>query len=136
MKKIKLFVFSFALALVFSTIPLSSASAACESRFLTFPSWWRNLPINPSDCSIEFEKNTIDKNLSIIIANVVEIILQLVGYTCVAFIITGGFYYMTSTGSPENAARGLKTIRNAAIGLVLSLMSVGIVNLVASGLGK
>ena len=33
MKKIKLFVFSFALALVFSTIPLSSASAACESRF-------------------------------------------------------------------------------------------------------
>ena len=124
MKKIKLFVFSFALALVFSTIP----SAACESRFLTFPSWWRNLPINPSDCSIEFEKNTIDKNLSIIIANVVEIILQLVGYTCVAFIMTGGFYYMTSAGSPENAARGLKTIRNAASGLVISLMSVGIVN--------
>jgi hypothetical protein len=53
-----------------------------------------------------------------------------------AFIMTGGFYYMTSAGSPENAARGLKTIRNAAIGLVISLMSVGIVNLVASGLGK
>jgi hypothetical protein len=50
--------------------------------------------------------------------------------------MTGGFYYMTSAGSPENAARGLKTIRNAAIGLVISLMSVGIVNLVASGLGK
>ena len=104
----------------------------CTSSFLTFPTWWRGLNVQ-GDCSVQMH-DSLEKTVSIILLNVVEIIIQLVGYTCVIFMLTGGFYYMTSAGSPDLATRGLKTIRNAAIGLVISLTSVGIVNLVASSL--
>lgn len=142
MNKLKLIIFScvlmgaslMALSPVDVSAQANTTSSSCQnSRFLTFPVWWRGLGTGEG-CSINFG-NDIEKTIIIIVTNVVEIILQVVGYACVAFIIVGGFYYMTSAGSPEQAARGLKTIRNAAIGLVISLMSVGIVNLVANGIG-
>jgi hypothetical protein len=55
--------------------------------------------------------------------------LQLVGYISVAFIIYGGFIFMTAGGS-DGAAKGRTTLLNAIIGLVISIASVAIVNLV------
>ena len=53
----------------------------------------------------------------------------------VAFIIMGGFKYMTSSGSPDQAAKAMKTIINAVIGMVVALGSVGLVNFVGKYLG-
>lgn len=55
--------------------------------------------------------------------------LHLVGYICVAFIIYGGFIFMTAGGS-DGAARGRTTLLNAVIGLVISVASIAIVNVV------
>ena len=57
--------------------------------------------------------------------------LQLAGYISAGFIIRGGFKYMTSIGDPGELAKAKKIITDAIIGLVISLMSVAIVNLVA-----
>ncbi|MDO4684867.1 MAG: hypothetical protein Q4B06_04170 [Candidatus Saccharibacteria bacterium] len=118
-------------------VAAQSGGGGCntESRFLTFPTWWRGLEIDQSTCSVKLGEK-LERDLAKIAVNVVEIILQIVGYACVIYIIVGGFYYLTSMGVAEGQVRGRKTIQNAIIGLIISLMSVGIVNLVASGLGS
>lgn len=138
MKKLKLSILALVAVAFFAAVPFSHVDAqgsggSCNTgKFLTFPYWWDGLDMG-KNCTPEFGDNP-ERAFMIITTNVVEIILQVVGYACVIFMLTGGFYYMTSAGSPEQASRGMKTIRNASIGLVISLMSVGIVNLVASGL--
>jgi len=47
----------------------------------------------------------------------------------------GGFLMMTSNGAPDKAARGRKTIMSAAIGLVIALASVALVNFISSKIG-
>ena len=61
-----------------------------------------------------------------IILNVVNDIFQAVAYVAVGFVMWGGFLFMTSTGNPDQAARGRKTLINALIGAVIA-MSAGII---------
>ncbi len=42
---------------------------------------------------------------------------------------------MTSNGAPDKAAHGRKTIMSAAIGLVIALASVALVNFISSKIG-
>lgn len=110
----------------------SGAGCTTNARFLTFPTWWRGLQIDPATCSIKFSSSFQD-DLIKIVANIVEIVLQVVGYISVAYVLVGGFYYITG-GAIDQQTRARKTIQNALIGLVISLLSVGIVNFVAAGL--
>lgn len=111
----------------------NGAGQCGNARFLSFPTWWRGLTLS-SDCSLELDGMAPEKLFSIIAANIAEIIIQLVGYASVVFIIIGGFKYMISTGDPSGMAGARKTILNAVIGLLLSILSVGIVNIVFSRL--
>lgn len=112
----------------------SGGSCNTNARLLTFPTWWRGLEIDSSTCSVKIGDN-LEKDIAKIVTNIVEIILQLVGYASVVFIIVGGFHYLAAAGDPGRVMRGRKTIQNAIIGLIISLMSVGIVNVVAGSLG-
>ena len=40
---------------------------------------------------------------------------------CILFVVFGGYYYMTSSGSPEKLERAKKTLRNAFIGVAVVL---------------
>lgn len=115
----------------------SGGSGGCNtnSRMLTFPTWWRGLEIDSSTCSVKIG-DQIEKDIAKIAANLVEIVLQVVGYASVIYIIIGGFHYLTAAGMQDKTVRARKTIQNAIIGLIISLISVGIVNLVAGGLGS
>lgn len=111
-----------------------TAFAACNDRLLTFPAWFKGL--TDGNCNI---KNPNDAGgLSTLIwtiaLNVVEFCLQLVGYISVGFIIAGGFKYMVGAGSPDSIVKARKTILNAIIGLVISIFSVAIVNVVAGAI--
>lgn len=64
---------------------------------------------------------------SIILFAIQSILLPLVGLVSVAFIIIGGFQYITSHGSEEAAEAGKKTLTNAIIGLVVVILSYVIV---------
>ncbi len=128
-----LFVLTFGGAFGVVALP-QTTFAACNDHLLTFPAWYRGL--TDGDCNIKSPTDSggLPKFVWTIALNFIEIMLQLVGYISVAFIIVGGFTYMTSAGSPDGAARSRKTITNAVIGLVISIFSVGIVNVVTGAL--
>lgn len=119
------------------------AGDACTARFLTFPAWYRGLPregcnvVYPSGDAKNGNGKATDLNNFIftIVLNVIEIALQLVAYAAVGYIIYGGFKYLTAAGDPNRITAGRKIITNALIGLVLSFMSIAIVNLIASNIG-
>lgn len=110
---------------------------ACTARFLTFPAWYRGLP--REGCNIKPPASGTDTSLTAfiftIVVNIIEIALQLVAYAAVGYIIYGGFKYLTAAGDPSRITAGRKIITNALIGLVLSFMSIAIVNLVAGNIG-
>ncbi len=117
--------------------PLSApalAATTCTNAkpILTFPVWYRGL--NPSASSCELVSPDAVGGLPSfiwrIVLNVIDIGLQLAGYIAVGFILYGGFQFMTSQGSAEGSTKARKTILNAVIGLVISMASVAIINLV------
>ena len=122
-------------------MPAPVAHAAdCNPHFLTMPAWYRGLT-EGSDCQIKLPEVGADNNgesiraFAIVLAlNIVEIMLNIVAYVTIAFIIVGGFKYITSAGSPDGNEKGRKTIMNAVIGLLISMVSIGIINAVVGGL--
>lgn len=135
-----------AAALLFTTmgavgvVAAPSAQAAsgtsCEKRLLTFPVWYRGV-YDPATCEIvspDKVKGGLPGFIWQIALNIIEIALQAVGYLAAAYIIWGGYKYIISTGNPGDMANAKKTILNAIIGLVISIGSVGIVNLIAGAL--
>jgi hypothetical protein len=111
-----------------------TAFAACNDTLLTFPAWYKGL----MDGNCEIKSPTAAGGLSTfiwtIVLNVIEVGLQLVGYIAAGFIIRGGFKYMTSVGDPGETAKAKKIITDAVIGLIISIMSVAIVNLISGAL--
>lgn len=101
-------------------------------RLLTFPAWYKGI-VDSSSCAVKDPTSVggLPAFISKIGLNVVEFMLQLVGYLAVGFIIYGGFRYLTGAGDPGDIASAKKTILNAVIGLVISIFSIGIVNIVA-----
>ena len=107
-----------------------------KGRILTLKPWYDGLTID--DCSIKDPGSDADSQANFIwkiVLNIVDDLLQLIGYTTVGYIMYGGFLMMTSNGAPDKAAHGRKTIMSAAIGLVIALASVALVNFVSSMIG-
>lgn len=124
---------------MFGTVALpQTAQAACgDERFLTIPAWYRGLTqtAKNGDCNIvKPDPANPGKFIWTIVLNITEMLLHLVGYLTVGFIIFGGFKYITSAGSSDGMAKAKTTIANAIIGLVLSIVSIAIVNLVSGAL--
>lgn len=127
----------------FMTIATSQTSyaAACVGRVIGFPTWYRGLGETKTidgEKTCEIKKpgsgqNGLSNFIWKIVLNVLEIALLLVGYLAVGFIIYGGFKYITGAGSSDKITAGRKIILNAVIGLVISIFSVAIVNLVVRG---
>lgn len=136
-QKIKHFVTSLAmtalLSLSFVTVVPTTAAAAANSltgcvggSILTFPCWYKGLPLDSKNTPQIKKLNDIWK----IALNLVELLMQLVGYTAVVFIIVGGFKYIKSQGNAQEIANAKSTILNSAIGLAVALSAVAIVNFV------
>jgi hypothetical protein len=104
----------------------------CTSSFLTFPTWYKGL--TDKDCSIKAPSDSnggISKFIWTIVLNILDIAFQIIGYTTTIFIIYGGFLYLTSGGASDRIASAKKTITNAAIGLVIAILSVGTVTTIS-----
>lgn len=113
-----------------ATIPSGTASAACGDGFLGIPAWYQGM--TNEDCTIKSpprDQQGLTVYIWQIALNIIDIILRLIGYIAVAFILYGGFIYMTSSGSPDRASQGMKTIINAAVGMAIAISAVAIKNL-------
>lgn len=109
--------------------------AACNDRLLTFPAWHRGL--TDGNCEIKKPESSaggLSKFVWTIVLNVIEMGLQLVAYLTVFFIIRGGFKYMTAIGEAGEIEKAKTIIKNAIIGLILSIFSVAIVNFIADAI--
>lgn len=107
-----------------------------KGRILTLKPWYDGL--TKDDCSIKDPGSDADSQANFIwkiALNIVDDLLQLIGYTTIGYIMYGGFLMMTSNGAPDKAAHGRKTIMSAAIGLVIALASVALVNFISSKIG-
>lgn len=120
--------------------PVTAQAATCgDARFLTIPAWYNGLTQqDPRGNCVVKGPGSGEAGLRTfvwkIVLNVIEIALHLIGYITIGFIIFGGFKYMLSAGSADGMAKAKTTIMNAVIGLVLSIMSIAIVNVVAGAL--
>lgn len=117
---------------------ISFADDACSNKgkILTLKPWYSGL--TNSDCSLKnlgTDTNSQANYIWKIALNIIDDLLQLIGYTTVGYIMYGGFLMMTSSGAPDKAAHGRKTIMSAAIGLVIALASVALVNFISSKIG-
>lgn len=148
--KIKKILLGFMLpVLAVSTVMAPAASAAaCDNGTITFfPRWYDGLCdskgriISPNDVNVgggdkaAATGNKLGAWVTIIALNVVAMLLYAVGYVSLGFIIFGGFKYMTSGDNSSGTVAARKTILNAVIGLILSIMAVAIVNFVAGAVG-
>lgn len=106
------------------------AYAACSDRLLTFPAWYQGL--TDSDCNIKSPADVggLSPFIWRIVLNVLETMLQLVGYISVGYLIFGGFKYMTALGEAGNIVKAKDTIKNAIIGLVIAVISIALVNFI------
>ena len=107
-----------------------------KGRILTLKPWYDGL--TKDDCSLKnpgTDTNSQANYIWKIVLNIVDDLLQFIGYTTVGYIMYGGFLMMTSNGAPDKAAHGRKTIMSAAIGLVIALASVALVNFISSKIG-
>jgi hypothetical protein len=123
-------------ALTTTAVPSTAlAASGCDGRLLTLPAWYNGLASGPN-CELgkPSDFGGIGNYIWLIALNVVEIILQLVGYIAVGFIIFGGYKYMISAGSADGMVKARKTITNAVVGLLLSIFSVAIVNLISGAI--
>ena len=123
-------------AAVSVTTPQTSLAQSDEpcGGILTLPPWYRGL--TDSDCNIvnPDEVGGISPFIWTIVLNVIEMIMQVVGYVTIAFLIYGGFKYMTAQGEASKIVQAKDTIRNALIGLIIAIFAVAIVNFVAGAI--
>ena len=110
------------------------ASAACAQRILTFPAWYEGLVDGSCEIKQPTGETGVQNFIWTIALNIIELILQLVGYIAVGFIIYGGYMYMISAGAPDGMVKARKIITNAIVGLLISIFSVAIVNLISGAL--
>ena len=127
---------SFGASVTFPGISFADDACSNKGKILTLKPWYSGLTNN--DCSLknpDTDTNSQANYIWKIVLNIVDDLLQLIGYTTVGYIIYGGFLMMTSNGAPDKAAHGRKTIMSAAIGLVIALASVALVNFISSKIG-
>lgn len=121
--------------LVGLVMPAQPTYAACgDARFLTMPAWYRNVAKQEDgSCNVSVEAaGGLEPFIWTVAFNIVEIMLHMVAYISIGFIIYGGFKYMISAGNESGISGAKKTIMNAVIGLLISIMSIGMVNFVSN----
>ncbi len=114
---------------------LTQFAAACQTKGIPIlPSWYKYLPGEKDDtgrCSPEFN---FPDDIGAILLAIVELLLRIGTIAAVAFVIYGGFLYMTSQGEPDKAGAAKHTIVNAIIGLVITLVATGVVSFIGGRL--
>ncbi len=112
-----------------------------KSGFLGFPTWYEYLDVGPKGedpCAIvgpeENGEFSFTKALPRIGLAITEVLLRVAGIVTVAFVMVGGFKYMTSQGEPDGLKKAQGTVINALIGLAISVLAVTIVSFIGGTL--
>jgi hypothetical protein len=111
--------------------PTASASAGhCTSKsFLTLPQWYRGVVVHDSQGKCAVKIDNLNK-IWVIVLNVTDMLLQVVGYVAAGFVLYGGFRYVISNGNPDDISKAKDTIIKALIGMVVAMSAAAIVGFI------
>lgn len=93
-----------------------------DVKFLGIDGWYKYMPRDCSDGSIDFSKYNIG-SIWLILAGVIDILLRIGTLVAVFYFIWGAIKMITSQGSPEGIKNARSTMTNALIGLVVSVVA-------------
>lgn len=120
----------FAGPLAYSPAVQAQGKDSCQtSSILALPPWYKGLC--DGEGGIKSPGDDVGAFVWTIALNIIEMLLYIIGYVSLGFVIWGGFKYIISGDDASGVAGAKKTILNALIGLVLSIASVGIVNVIS-----
>lgn len=128
----------------------AAVAPGCSSTFLGLPAWFKYLDVGDrtiedsnggvtvvDSCAIigPTKDGTDDFDMlaaiPLIGLAIVEILTRIAAIVSVAFVMLGGFRYITSQGDPENTKSARQTIINSLIGLIISIIATGLVAFIA-----
>ena len=121
---------------IFATIIPASAYAAdkCSPTFFGIPAWYRGLTVSDTDCNIKKISNkggtdvTLNSFIWTVVLNISDGLFRIAGVIATGFIVWAGFQYMISQGNSEKVAAAKTTLTNAIVGLIITILAVGITN--------
>jgi len=124
-----------------------TAPSFCEHNFLTLISWYHYLPDSDfqrpngaASCDIRnfnlgIPGNGKPSDIPLVLAAVIDDLLQIAGLVALGFVIYGAIKYIASQGNPESAANAQSTIINALIGLAIAITGVAFINFIGTHVG-
>jgi Flp pilus assembly pilin Flp len=74
-------------------------------------------------------------DIPLVLLAVVDDLLRIAGLIAVAFIIYGGYQYVSSQGQPERTSRAQNTITDALIGVAIAVTAITAVTFLGNKLG-
>ncbi len=108
---------------------LNSKGKKADTGILGLPYWYRGLCDGTPGGTTVVLVSPVD--VWKIVLNVIEIAMIIAGYAATAYVMWGGFKYMTSDGDEGRLTAAKRIITNSLIGLGIVLASVAMVNFVA-----
>jgi hypothetical protein len=133
-KNFKIYLLTFALLFsLFSLFPISTKAITAQEK-TECEKFKKAFEIKVGNSTVD--GNFIDDlpsfcSADAIALRAIQIGLAMSGIVAVAFIVIGGYFYLTSAGNEEQTEKGKKILINAVIGLVIIMLAVVIVRIVA-----
>lgn len=102
-------------------------AAPCDKSFFGLPHWYKYLE-GASSC--EPRLNGIN-DIWLIVLAIIEILLRIAMLAAIAYVLIGGFKFVTSGASPEKTSAAKNTVIDALIGLVIAIVATAVVSFIA-----
>ncbi|MBQ6394356.1 hypothetical protein IJH97_01185 [Candidatus Saccharibacteria bacterium] len=128
MKKIKKVVAA-VLVFVGMLMPVIATTADTYAAVSCPPGSVRSSAPTATECNVE----VTSKSIWDVAAQVINVVLAVLGVATVIVIIIGGVNYVLSQGDPAKVKRAKDTIMYGVIGLIIALLAYAIVNFVLAG---
>ncbi len=127
MKKIIFFVLGFMSLSLFIPVPVSAADVVCGDTVMDEGNCAKKTAFSFSTCK------TDNVSIKCVFVEIMRFLSIGVGIAVVAGIAIGGIQYSMSQGNPAGAQKGITTIANAVIGLVLYLLMFALLQFLVPG---
>lgn len=115
--------------MILTQLPQLLLAAGCTQQSL-LPDIYGGGLREAGSCEVKIDSLN---DLLILAGNVISILMVIAGFVAITFIIVGGFMYITSSGEPANIKKAKETIVNAVVGLIMAMVSFGVVKYVTGG---
>ena len=108
--------------------------------FFSLPTWYQYLelthdPVGKCELAPMSTPEFI-QSLPLIGVAALEIALRIAGFVAIGYVIYGGVQYVVAQGESDKLKKARQTIINALIGLVIAMISTGIVAFIGARIGE